>query len=303
MQALFGCWSSVSRKAVLPVLEKYNIPLYYPVQYEGFEESLYVFYIGSTANQQILPIINDFTINFLNLNQYYLIGSDYIFPRTANNIIKQQTKYLKGSIVGENYVPLNYNGSFSDIIADIIDKQPQVILNTLNGESNNNFFKELFNVRNKLNNCKVVSFSIAEPEVKAIGPEYVTGDYTCLNYYNSLDTYESQKFINDYKLNFPSSIPSDPAECGYSSIYLWYKSICAANSTDLIDIKKILSSIYFNAPSGLIRFYPNQHTGNVARFGEIKEDGSITQIYESEKIIPDPFLKTYPWINPNYFDL
>jgi urea transport system substrate-binding protein len=295
VKALFGCWSSVSRKAVLPVLEKYNVPLYYPVQYEGCESSPYVFYLGATANQQVVPGV-DYIAN-TGRSQYYLLGSDYVFPRTANLIITKQSQYLRSNILNEKYVPLNYDGDFKDIIADIILKQPDTLFNTLNGSSNVTFFRELNQVRNLLpSNFKVMSFSIAEPEVRDIGPQFVAGDLTTWNYYQTFTNIENERFVSNYKITYgQDKLVSDPAQAGYSSVYTWYQAVCRANSTDLDDVRVSTQSVIFNSPQGLMYYFPNQHIINSAVIGEIAPNGLIYEISRFNNIVPDPCLLGYPW--------
>lgn len=295
VKALFGCWSSVSRKAVLPVLEKYNVPLFYPVQYEGCESSPYVFYFGTTANQQIVPAVN-YIVND-DRKKFYLLGSNYVFPRIANEIITNQSNYLGCTILGEKYVSLEYTGSFTEIIADILLKQPDTLFNTLNGNNNKTFFRELFIVRDKLpKNFKVISFSIAEPQIANIGSEFISGDLTCWSYYQTLQNLENQIFVSNYKLIYgQDQLVSNPAECSYSSIYMWFKMICLANSTNLDEIRKVSTNIYFNSPQGLIYLFENQHIINDAIIGEIAPNGLIYEIFKDKNIIPDPCLIGYPW--------
>jgi urea transport system substrate-binding protein len=295
VKALFGCWTSSSRKAVLPVLEKYNIPLFYPVQYEGCEKSPFVFYLGATSNQQIIPAI-DWLVSNNRLN-FYLLGSDYIFPRKANTIIKKQLEHLNRKTVAEQYVDLEYNGDFSDIIADIISKQPDTLINTLNGSENVTFFQELSKVRNLLpSEFKVMSFSIAEPEVKKIGIQHILGDYTCWNYYQTIDTVQNKKFVSLYKIVYgQDKNVDDPTQAAYSSVFLWYKMITLANTTNLDDIRKVSTSVNFNSPQGQMYFFDNQHIINDAVIGEIRSDELIYEVERVSNIEPDPCLKSYPW--------
>ena len=295
VKALFGCWTSSSRKAVLPVLEKYNIPLFYPVQYEGCEKSPFVFYLGATSNQQIIPAVDWLVLK--NRSNFYLLGSDYVFPRKANTIIKKQLEHLNCKTVAEQYVDLDYDGNFSEIIADIVSKQPDTLLNTLNGSENVTFFQELSKVRSYLpSEFKVMSFSIAEPEVKKIGIEYVLGDYTCWNYYQTINTVQNQKFVSLYKIVYgQDKNVDDPTQAAYSSVFLWHKMITMANTTNLDDIRKVAMSVNFNSPQGTMYFFENQHINNDAVIGEIKSDGLIYEIDRVSNIDPDPCLKSYQW--------
>ncbi len=180
---VFGCWTSASRKAVLPVFEELNGLLFYPVQYEGLESSPNIFYTGAEPTQQIIPGV-DYLVKELGKKKIYLLGSDYVFPRTANLIIKAQLEAMGVELAGEEYVPLG-GTEFSTIISKIQEAQPAAIFNTLNGDSNVAFFKQFKDAGFTAESLPVMSVSVAEEEVRGIGTEYLAGHFTAWNYYQT----------------------------------------------------------------------------------------------------------------------
>ena len=208
---IFGCWTSASRKAVKPVVEGMNGLLWYPVQYEGMESSENIMYMGAAPNQQAVPAI-DYCYNDKGYKNFYLLGSDYVFPQTANMIAKAQISALGGQTVAEEYVPLGHT-DFQTIIADIKAKKPDVIINTLNGDSNVAFFKQLADAGVTSNDVMTMSFSIAEEEVNSIGANLLDGHLVAWNYYMTTDTPENKKFVEAYKAKFGKDrVTSDPVE-------------------------------------------------------------------------------------------
>ncbi|NET72496.1 MAG: urea ABC transporter substrate-binding protein [Sphaerospermopsis sp. SIO1G2] len=220
---VFGCWTSASRKTVKPIFEKYNNLLIYPVQYEGLEQSPNIVYTGAAPNQQIIPAVK---WSFDNLGKkFFLVGSDYIFPRTANAIIKDQVTALNGEILGEEYIPLG-DGNVELVIQEIIDTQPEIILNTINGDSNLSFFSSIRKHGITPEKIPIISFSLAEPEIKKIPNQDIVGDYAVWNYFQSIDTSSNQKFIQKFKVRYGQDrVTSDPIEAGYFGVYLWAKAV------------------------------------------------------------------------------
>ncbi len=295
---VFGCWTSASRKAVLPVFEGLNGLLFYPVQYEGLEQSPNIFYTGAEPTQQIIPGV-EFLVNKLGAKNIYLLGSDYVFPRTANLIIKAQLKALGVNLAGEEYVPLG-GTEFSTIISKIQDAKPDAIFNTLNGDSNVAFFKQFKDAGFTAKSLPVMSVSVAEEEVRGIGPENIAGHYTAWNYYETTDTPENKAFVAAYKDAYGQDrVTDDPIEAGYFGVYLWKQMVEKAGSTDVDAVKKAAASgdIQFQAPEGLVKIDPeNHHTWKTVRIGQINDKGLIDEVYSSGKPVhPDPFLKTIPW--------
>lgn len=292
---IFGCWTSASRKAVLPVVEQNKGLLWYPVQYEGVESSPNIFYIGATTNQQIIPAVTWLLQN--KGKKFYLLGSDYVFPRTANKIIKEQLKAEGGSLVAEEYTPLGHT-DYNTIISKIKKEKPDVIFNTLNGDSNVAFFKQLKDAGISSKDLTTMSVSIAEEEVRGIGASVLDGHYTAWNYYQTTDTPENKKFVEAYKAKYGKDrVTDDPIEAGYTAVYLWAEAVKKAGSFDVEKVKAAAKGIEWNAPEGKVTIDgENQHISKTARIGQIQADGQIKEIWNSgQPLKPDPFLKTYPW--------
>ncbi|MDR6554076.1 urea ABC transporter substrate-binding protein [Paenibacillus qinlingensis] len=292
---IFGCWTSASRKAVLPVVEQNKGLLWYPVQYEGVESSPNIFYIGATTNQQIIPAVTWLLQN--KGKKFFLLGSDYVFPRTANKIIKEQLKADGGTLVAEEYTPLGHT-DYNTIISKIKKEKPDVVFNTLNGDSNVAFFKQLKDAGISAKDLTTMSVSIAEEEVRGIGASVLDGHYTAWNYYQTTDTPENKKFVEAYKAKYGKDrVTDDPIEAGYTAVYLWAEAVKKAGSFDVEKVKAAAKGIEWNSPEGKVTIDgENQHIYKTARIGQIAADGQIKEIWNSGKALkPDPFLKTYPW--------
>jgi urea transport system substrate-binding protein len=295
---VFGGWTSASRKAMLPVFEELNGLLFYPVQYEGLEASPNIFYTGAEPTQQIIPGV-EYLVNELGAKSIYLLGSDYVFPRTANLIIKKQLESLGVTVAGEEYAPLG-STEFSTIISKIREADPDAIFNTLNGDSNVAFFKQFKDAGFTPEAMPVMSVSVAEEEVRGIGPENIAGHYTAWNYYQTTDTSENKLFVDAYKAAYGADrVTADPIEAGYFGPYLWKAMVEKAGSLAVDDVRAAAQTgeIEFQAPEGLIKVDPeNQHTYKYVRIGQIQPDGLITEVYSSpDPVKPDPFLKNIPW--------
>lgn len=293
--AVFGGWTSSSRKAMLPVFESANSLLYYPVQYEGLESSPNIFYTGATTNQQIVPALD--YLKEKGVKSLYLVGSDYVFPQTANRIIKAYAEANGIEIKGEDYTPLG-STDFSTIVNKVRSADADAVFNTLNGDSNVAFFREYKNVGLTPQDMPVVSVSIAEEEVGGIGVQNITNQLTAWNYYQTIDTPVNNEFVEAYKAKFGADKPtSDPMEAAYVSVYLWKNTVEKAQSFDVKAIQDNADGVTFDAPEGLVTIDgENHHITKTARIGEIRPDGLIYTIWESPgPIEPDPFLKSYPW--------
>lgn len=292
---VFGGWTSASRKAMLPVFEELNGLLWYPVQYEGLESSPNIFYTGATTNQQIIPSV-DFLLE-KGKKKVFLLGSDYVFPRTANKIIKAQLAAKGGEVVAEQYTPLGHT-DYTTIIAKIKEAKPDVVYNTLNGDSNVAFFKQLKDAGITSKDLMTVSVSVAEEEVKGIGPDYLTGHLVAWDYYQTTDTPENKTFVENFKKEYGAdSVTSDPMEAGYVAVYLWAAAAEKAGSFDVDKVKAAAKGIEFNAPEGKVTIDgDNQHIYKTVRIGEIQADGQIVELWNSGgPVKPDPYLKTYDW--------
>lgn len=293
--AVFGGWTSASRKAMLPVVEQNNGLLFYPVQYEGMESSPNIFYTGATTNQQIVPAVDWLLKN--KGKKFFLIGSDYVFPRTANKVIKAQVKAAEGEIAGEEYTPLGHT-NYSTLVSKIKEKQPDVIFNTLNGDSNVAFFKQLKDAGISADEMPVMSASVAEEEIRGIGSDVLKGHYAVWNYFQNTNTSENQTFVKNYKkMNGDSRVTSDPIEAGYHAVYLWAAAVEKAKSFDVDKVKKAADGIAFKAPGGTVKIDGDtQHLYKTVRIGQITGDGQFKEVWNSgEPVKPDPYLKTYEW--------
>jgi urea transport system substrate-binding protein len=295
--AVFGCWTSASRKAVKPVFEKNKALLFYPVQYEGLEESPYIYYTGATTNQQIVPALD--YLKAQGKTSLYLVGSDYVFPRTANKIIKAYAAANGMKVLGEDYAPLG-STEFSTIVNKVKAAKASAVFNTLNGDSNVAFFKEYKSAGMTAATMPVVSVSIAEEEVKSIGTQYLAGQYTAWNYYQTTTGAANEKFVKAYKAKYGADKPtSDPMEAAYVSVYLWKAMVEKAGSFDVAKVKAAADAggITFDAPEGLVTVDgPTQHVYKTARIGKIGDDGLIKEVWNSgAPIKPDPYLKGYSW--------
>jgi len=293
--AVFGGWTSASRKAMLPVFESNDALLFYPVQYEGLEASPNIFYTGATTNQQIIPALD--YLKEQGTETLFLVGSDYVFPRTANRIINAYAEANGIEIVGEEYAPLGHT-DFATIVGKVASSGADAVFNTLNGDSNVAFFKEYSNVGLTAEAMPVLSVSIAEEEVGGIGVENLVGQLTAWNYYQTVDTPVNAEFVAAFKERFGENrVTSDPMEAAYTSLYLWKGMVEEAGSFDVAAVQEAADGVMFEAPEGTVTVNgENHHIAKTALIGQIAEDGLIYTIWSSgEPIEPDPFLTTYDW--------
>ena len=292
---VFGCWTSASRKAVLPVFEENKGLLWYPVQYEGMEASPNIFYTGAAPNQQIVPAVEWLLQN--KGKKMFLLGSDYVFPRTANKIIKEQLKAMGGELIAEEYTPLGHT-DYSTIINKIKASKPDIVFNTLNGDSNVAFFKQLKDAGITAKDLTTCSVSVAEEEVRGIGADNLKGHLVSWNYYQTTDTPENKGFVKKYKAKYGADrVTDDPIEAAYIAVHLWAQAVAKAGTTDIEKVKEAAKGIEFQAPEGLVKIEgENQHIWKPVRIGEVTEDGLIKEIWSTGKTVrPDPYLKTYDW--------
>ncbi|WP_146808888.1 MULTISPECIES: urea ABC transporter substrate-binding protein [Aneurinibacillus] len=292
---IFGGWTSASRKAMLPVVEQNKGLLWYPVQYEGMESSPNIFYTGATTNQQIVPAVSWLLEN--RGKKFFLIGSDYVFPRTANKIIKAQLKAEGGELLGEEYTPLGHT-DYNTLISKIKSAKPDVIFNTLNGDSNVAFFKQLKDAGIKPGDMTVMSVSIAEEEIRGIGGDILAGHLAVWNYFQTTDTPENKTFVQKYKEKYGNDrVTDDPIEAAYDAVHLWAEAVKKAGSFEVEKVKAAAKGIEFKAPGGTVKIEgENQHLWKTVRIGEIQSDGQFKELWNSGKAVkPDPYLKSYPW--------
>lgn len=293
--ATFGGWTSASRKAMLPVFERNRALLFYPVQYEGLEQSPYIFYSGATTNQQIIPGLE--YLKETGARSLFLVGSDYVFPRTANKEIKAWAEANGVEILGEEYTPLGHT-EYGTLISKLQDARPDAVFNTLNGDSNVAFFKQLKGAGVTARDMPVMSVSVAEEEVAGIGPENVAGHPVAWNYYQTTDTPANRRFVRAFKDRYGADrVTSDPMEAGYVQVHIWAKAVEKAGSTDPEAVKEAARGLTFDAPEGTVRVDDvNQHLYKTARIGVVEPDGQIREVWASDgPIAPDPYLRSYDW--------
>lgn len=289
VSVVFGCWTSASRKAVVPVVELRKHLLFYPVQYEGIEQSPHIVYTGATPNQQVMPAVSYALKHFG--KRIFLVGSDYIFPRTANAIIRDQVHARGGEIVGEEYLPLG-GTNVASIVHEIVATQPDVILNTINGDSNVAFFHGLREAGITPNDIPIISFSIGETELQQMDAAGIAGDYAAWNYFQSIDTPENRDFLAAFRERFGAGrVVSDPLEAAWFGVHLWAQAVRSAGSVEPADVLKAIRGEGMRAPEGLVYIDDrNQHTWKHARIGRIREDGQFDIVWSSDKPVrPIPF--------------
>lgn len=296
VSTIFGCWTSSSRKAVKPIVEEYGSLLWYPVQYEGMESSSNIVYTGAAPNQQIVPAI-DYLLD-QGYKKFFLLGSDYVFPRTANMIINAQLEAKGAEVVGEEYADMDQT-DFAVIISKIEAAKPDVIINTLNGTGNVSFFKQMSEKNYTSNEYMTMSFSIAEEEVATIGADILKGHMVSWNYYQTTDTDKNKDFVTAYKEAYGENrVTSDPAEAAYDAVYLWKEACEKADSFEPEDVIKAVETgeISFDAPEGTVTIQgDNHHLVKPVRIGQVGEDGLINEVYATDPVAPDPYLSTYDW--------
>ena len=289
VQALFGCWTSACRKAVKTVVEKHRHLLFYPLQYEGLEQSPDIIYTGAVPNQQIIPLA------LWALQQkgkrFYLIGSDYIFPRTANLIIKDVLVAKGGQWLGERYVPVGAS-DMAAAVQEIAALHPDFVLSTLDGDSNLHFFRALHEAGISAEKTPVFSTSIAEVEVAAIGADLVSGHYAVGNYFQSLDSAENKAFVEHFKQRFGKErVLDDPMEAAYIGVKLWVDSVRNAGTVDLTPVKNTLAQQSMTAPEGIVAVdFGTRHLWKTVRIGRARPDGQFDIVWQSEATVhPEPF--------------
>lgn len=280
---VFGCWTSASRKAVKDVFESKDHILFYPLQYEGQECSKNIFYTGAAPNQQIEPAVDWLLEN--KGTEFFLVGSDYVFPRTANTIIKAQLEANGGTTVGEDYLPLG-NTEVTPIISKIQAALPDggVIFNSLNGDSNVAFFKQIADAGLTPDKYPVMSVSIAEEEVRQIGPEYLEGHYASWNYFQTVETPENEKWVADFKAEYGDDrVTNDPMESAYMMVYLWKQAVeQAGDAYDLEGVRNAAIGQEFAAPEGPVTMNANHHLSKTVRIGEVREDGLFDIVWSTD---------------------
>ena len=292
--AIFGCWTSSSRKAVKPIVEKYNTLLFYPVQYEGIESSPNIIYTGLTANQQLNPGVMWMVQNFG--KRLFFVGSDYIYPHAAYEIVKEFSSHIGAEIVGTKFLPPGTH-NVTDVIDLIKNSKPDVIINCINGITNRSFFTQLRAAGITSAETPTLSTSIAEQEIRHIGAELLQGDYVVWSYFQSLIDKKNSSFLSAMRQKYgPKKIVTDPAEAGYTNIHLWANAVNRARSSAIHHVKKEINNESFYAPQGVVFIdKKTSHAWKAVRIAKIDRDGECIVAWDSEKPIqpiPYPAYKT-----------
>lgn len=289
VQALFGCWTSDCRNAVKAVVEKHQHLLFYPLQYEGLEQSPDIIYTGAAPNQQIIPMA------LWALQQrgkrFYLIGSDYIFPRTANLMVKDILLPNGGRLLGERYKPLGAS-DMTAVAKEIAALRPDFVVNTLNGDSNIHFFRALQESGISAAQVPVFSTSVSESELVAMGADLMAGHYAAWNYFQSIDSPANKTFVESFKQRFGRDrVLDDPMEASYIGVKLWMDSVLSAGSTNVILLKSILGQQSMDAPEGIVAVdFDTRHLWKTVRIGKARPDGQFDVVWQSgAPIHPSPF--------------
>lgn len=324
---VFGCWTSVSRKSVLPVFEELNGLLFYPVQYEGEESSYNVFYTGAAPNQQAIPAVEYLmSEDGGEAKRFVLLGTDYVYPRTTNKILRYflRSKGVKDKDIWETYTPFGHS-DYQTIVAKIkkfAAGKATAVISTINGDSNVPFYKELGNQGLKAEDIPVIAFSVGEEELRGIDTKPLVGHLAAWNYFMSIDTPENKTFIKKWnayvkKNNLTGGtkrVTNDPMEATYIGINMWAQAVEQAGTTNVDAVRQAVGYQTFKSPSGFeIKMdAKNHHLHKPVVIGEIREDGQFDIVWQTDgpiradawsPYIPDSAKKvadwTYPWVCGN----
>jgi urea transport system substrate-binding protein len=290
---VFGCWTSVSRKSVLPVFKELNSILFYPVQYEGEESERNVFYTGAAPNQQAIPAV-DYLMKQEKVKRWVLAGTDYVYPRTTNKILEA---YLKSKGVAQDDIMINYtpfgHSDWQTIVADIKKfgsaGKKTAVVSTINGDANVPFYKELGNQGIKAKDIPVVAFSVGEEELAGIDTKPLLGHLAAWNYFESIKTPANEKFIKDWQAytKNPKRTTNDPMEATYIGFNMWVKAVEKAKS---IDTDKVIDALPGteapNLTGGVSKLLPNHHITKPVFIGEIKGNGQFDVVYKTKDLVP-----------------
>ncbi len=287
---VFGCWTSASRKSVLPVFEKFDHLLVYPMAYEGLEQSDNVIYTGAAPNQQITPAVQ-WCHEKLGANRFFLIGSDYIWPHCVNAIIGDQLVGLGAERVGEVYVRFG-STDFAAAVREIAAAKPDVVLSTVVGDSALAFAKELRKAGIRLDQTPVLTFALAEDELRSVSRDDIVGTYAAWNYFQSIDRPENAEFVRAFKARYGQDRPiSDVITTAYNSVMLWAQAVRESGTTDVQQVRYAIRHQSLNAPEGIIAVDPaTQHTWRPVSIGRVRQDGQFDIVWTSKTAVrPVPF--------------
>ena len=286
----FGCWTSVSRKSVLPVVEELNGLLFYPVQYEGEESSKNVFYTGAAPNQQAIPAV-DYLMNEMGVKRYVLAGTDYVYPRTTNKILESYliSKGVKKEDIMINYTPFGHS-DWQSIVSDVkkfgSTGVQTAVVSTINGDANVPFYKELGNQGIKSEDIPVVAFSVGEEELSGIDTKPLVGHLAAWNYFESIDAPANKDFIKTWKtyIKDEKRVTNDPMEATYIGFNLWVKAVEKAGTTNVDKVNEAIIGLEVpNLTGGTAKMLKNHHITKPVLIGEIQEDGQFETVWRTEK--------------------
>jgi len=292
VSAVFGCWTSVSRKSVLPVFEELNSLLFYPVQYEGEESSKNVFYTGAAPNQQAIPAVN-YLMNEIGVKRWVLAGTDYVYPRTTNKILEA---YLRSKGVAKKDIMINYtpfgHSDWQSIVADIKKfgsaGKKTAVVSTINGDANVPFYKELGNQGISSENIPVVAFSVGEEELSGIDTKPLVGHLAAWNYFMSVDTDINDEFIENWLsyIKNKKRVTNDPMEAHYIGFNMWVKAVEKAGTTDSDAVQEAIIGITVpNLSGGYAAMMPNHHITKPVLIGEIQDDGQFEVVWQTNGLV------------------
>jgi len=293
VDVIFGSWTSVSRKSVLPVIEELNGLMFYPVQYEGEESSKNIFYTGAAPNQQAIPAV-DYLMDELEVKRWVLAGTDYVYPRTTNKIL---LSYLKSKGVSEDDIMVNYtpfgHSDWQSIVSDVKKFGSQgkktAVVSTINGDANVPFYKELGNQGVSSEDIPVVAFSVGEEELSGIDTKPLVGHLAAWNYFQSVETDENAAFIAKWKtfIGDEKRVTNDPMEATYIGFNMWAQAVTAAKTTNVDAVEQaMLGQTTPNLTGGIAKMNNNHHLSKPVLIGEIQDDGQLEVVWSTDSVVP-----------------
>ena len=300
VDVMFGCWTSVSRKSVLPVIEELNGLLFYPVQYEGEESSKNVFYTGAAPNQQAIPA-TDYFLEELGVQKFALLGTDYVYPRTTNNILEAYliSKGIPKEDIFVNYTPFGHS-DWSKIVADVValgaDGKKVGVISTINGDANIGFYKELAAAGISADDIPVVAFSVGEEELSGLDTSNLVGHLAAWNYFQSADVPVNAEFIAKWKaFAGEARVTNDPMEATVIGFNMWVKAVEAAGTTDVDAVTAAMIGIEVpNLTGGMAKMLPNHHLTKPVLIGEIQADGQFDIVSQTDLVPGDAWTDFLP---------
>jgi urea transport system substrate-binding protein len=289
VRAIFGCWTSSSRKLVKPVVERGDCLLFYPVAYEGLETSRHIVYTGAAPNQQLAPAVA-WSMEHLG-RRCFLVGSDYVYPRAANAIIRDYWTALGGEIVDQQYLPLG-SARVQDVVAAIRAHAPDVIFNSISGDTNVIFFRALRAAGITPDRVPTMSLGLAEEELRALDARDLAGDYAAHSYFQTIDSPENQRFVAAFRRRYGAHrVTSDPIEAAYLGTKLWAQAVAEAGTAEVRAVRQAIGRQSYAAPEGMVYVDPeSQHIWKSVRIGRVRADGQFDVVWSSGKPVrPVPY--------------